>query len=475
MLAVNLGIIMSALGSAVVLAYAKEIVSEIPRYAFPGNILAAEEERIVDGVAKRPALNFLLVGVDSVANLPPGHILRSTRPASNTLTDTIILLRVDPESGDAWAMSLPRDLWLPVPEPVGRETKINAALPLGGQAALLQAIQDFLDIPIHRYLQVDFNGFLGLVDEIGGVEVQIDFPLRDPKAQFEITRTGCVNLTPEEALGYVRSRTLQALINGGWSVVDNRGDLGRIQRQQDFLVVALKKAFSEGLTSPTVLKGLIDNVLAAGYISLDVRTTPADMLELASDFASFNADELERLTLPVVLGSAGAASVVRMVEGEAEEVLAVFRGERDDPRSFRLVIQNGTPIAGLAREVEFALSLNGFRVVETKNAANFQFQETIIRYDPSQLDDARELQRWLGVEASLDPRNKDGGRPVDLIIGSDWEGILARPRAQGAVSAPTAESEGSGPAVINTDPVPQTSPTPTPTPAAVTTIRGCGS
>ena len=64
---------------------------------------------------------------------------------------------------------------------------------------------------------------------------------------------------------------------------------------------------------------------------------------------------------------------------------------------------------------------------------------------------------------------------MDLIIGSDWEGILARPRAQGAVSAPTAESEGSGPAVINTDPVSQTSPTPTPTPAAVTTIRGCGS
>lgn len=475
MLAVNLGIIMSALGSAVVLAYAKETVSEIPRYAFDGGILAAEEEQIIEGVAKRPALNFLLVGVDSVANLPADHPLRQTRSASNTLTDTIILLRVDPESGDAWAMSLPRDLWLPVPEPVGRETKINAALPLGGQGALLQAIQDFLDIPIHRYVQVDFNGFLGLVDEIGGVEVQVDFPLRDPKAQFEISRTGCVNLTPDEALGYVRSRTLQALVNGSWSVVDNRGDLGRIQRQQDFLVVALKKAFSEGLTNPSVLKGLIDNVLAAGYISLDVRTTPADMLELASDFANFNADELERLTLPVVLGQAGSASVVRMVEGEAEDVLAVFRGERDDPRSFRLAIQNGTPTAGLAREVEFALNLNGFRVVETKNAANFQFQETLIKYDPSQLDDALELQRWLGVEAVLDPRNKDAGRSVDLVIGADWQGILDTPRAAGVLAAPTAAREGPDTAVINTDPTSQPLPTPTPSPAAVTTIRGCSS
>lgn len=478
MLALNLGIVVAAIGSAAVLAYAKETVSNIPRIEFRseyGGALAAEEPIIDEnGDERRPPLNFLLVGVDSIVGLPEGHPLRLTRTEGNTLTDTMILLRVDPESGDAAAMSIPRDLWVPIAEPVGYDAKINAAVPFGGPETLVATIQNYFDIPIHRYVQVNFNGFLGLVDEIGGVEVQIDYPLRDRKAQFEVTRTGCVTLSPEEALGYVRSRTLQGLIDGGWRVIDGTGDFGRISRQQDFLVLALNKAFDEGLTNPSVLKGIVDNVIGAGFITLDTRTTPNDMLELASDFANFRGDELERLTLPVQLGSAEGQSVVRMLEGEAQDVLAVFRGERDDPRSFRLVVQNGTPTAGLAAETEFALTLSGFRVVETKNADNFQFERTIIKYDPSQIEAAEELERWLTNGAVLDPRNKDAGRTVDLIIGADWAGLLDTPRplAGSPESEPESDQREAAQQVTNTDePTPR--PMPTPTPAPETRIRGC--
>ncbi len=474
MLSVNLGIIGAAVMSAVVLAYAKETVSQIPRIGFGSELAPEPTPQVIGGEARRAPLNFLLVGVDSIVGLPDDHILRETRTEGNTLTDTMILLRVDPESGDASAMSLPRDLWVPIGGPVGREDKLNAALPLAGPETLVQTIQDFLDVPIHRFVQVDFNGFLGLVEELGGVPVQVDFPLRDPKAQFFLDRTGCVTLTPDEALGYVRTRTLEALIDGGWRVVDRTGDFGRISRQQDFLVVALKQAFSKGLTNPTILKGIIDNVVTgAGFIKLDDRTTPGDLLELASDFSSFDADELERLTLPVVLGSARGLSVVRLVEGEAQDELAVFRGERDDPRSFRMVVQNGAGQAGLANEVEFALSLNGFRVVNTQNAENFSFVQTVVQYDPSQVDDARELERWLVNSAVLEPRDEDLGRSVDLILGADWAGVLDSPRAP--IGEPTVEPTSTAEVVTTTEPtaVPTAIPTPTPTPAPVTKIRAC--
>lgn len=475
MITLNVGIIGAALMSAVLLAYASETVSTLPRVDFKGVLEDEAEVVVVEGEERKPALNFLLVGTDSIVGLPPDHPLRLTRTEGNTLTDTMILLRVDPESGDASAMSLPRDLWVPIAEPVGYDDKLNAALPLAGPETLVATIQDYLDIPIHRYVQVNFNGFLGLVEEIGGVEVQVDAPLRDPKAQFELNRTGCVTLSPEEALGYVRSRTLQALVDGTWRVVDGTGDFGRISRQQDFLVVALKKAFSEGLTNPTVLKGLVDNVIGDGYITLDTRTTPNDMLDLASDFSNFDADELERLTLPVVLGEVGGRSVVRLVEGEAQDVLAVFRGERDDPRSFRMVVENGVGTAGLAQEIEFALTIHGFRVVDTKNADTFLYDRTLIRYDPSQEDAALELERWLGAGAELEPRADDGGRSVSLVVGADWAGVLDTPRELGV--APGEEPAAPEPqAVTNTDEElvePTPVPTPTPTPAAITTIRGC--
>lgn len=479
MLALNVVIIVSALGSAAVLAYTRETVSTIPRIEFGTSLTVPEEELTLEGVEIEPALNFLLVGVDSIVNLPPDHPLRFTRDLT-TLTDTMIVLRVEPETGDAHAISIPRDLWVPIAEPVGYEDKINGALALGGQLGretLVTTIQDFLQIPIHRYLEVDFNGFLGLVREIGGVEVFIEHPLRDPKAQFLVEQTGCVTLTPDQALGYVRSRTLEALIDGGWRVIDQSGDFGRISRQQDFLVVALNQAFRAGLTNPTTLKGIIDNVVRQEYLTLDDVTTPNDLVDLARAFGSFDAEELNRLTLPAVTGNVGAKSVVFLIEGEAQDELAIFRGEADTNRAFRIVIRNGNGEGGLAQQVQFALEVHGFRVQDTSNADNFLYQQTIIRHDPALVDAALELEAWLAAGAVLEAREDDAGRPLELIVGADWEGVSNEPRPSATPTAdPTATPPGSPSEEVSGEPLPTAAPTPTPspTPLPAATIRGCG-
>ncbi len=207
-LGLNVVIVLTAALSALILAYVKETVSDLDRVSF-GSQLDNPEAPPAAGVDAaddtgepveelEPALNFLLVGVDSIATLPSDHPLRQTRSGTQ-LTDTLIVLRVDPNTGAASAVSIPRDLWVPLAG--GPEGKVNSALAFTGELGLVQTVQDALDIPIHRYIQVDFNGFLELIRILGGIDVWLDYPLRDPKAQFEVLRTGCVTLSPDEALG----------------------------------------------------------------------------------------------------------------------------------------------------------------------------------------------------------------------------------------------------------------------------------
>lgn len=481
----NIVIVLTALASAGVLAYTKETVSDIPRVGF-GDVLSDDEAAAASGSTDRdtdgqgqdtePVINVLLVGVDDVTGLPPEHILSQTRSGTQ-LTDTMIVMQIDPNTGRAAMLSIPRDLWVPING--GGSAKINSALALGGQEALVNSIKDALGIPIHRYVQVNFQGFLELMDVVGGIDVVVDYPLKDKKAQFELNRTGCVNLTPAEALGYVRARTLQALIDGSWTSVDSRSDLGRIDRQQDFLVISINRAFSEGLTDPGVLKGLIDNVLGGGYITLDDRITPQELLELADAFRNFEDDDIDRYTLPVTLGSAGEQSVVFLNEDEAQETLAVFRGQGAQNRLFRLAVRNGTLSPGLATEVGGVLAVEGFNVAETTNADRFDYATTTIRFDSTQRVNAVELERWLESGAVLQQRDIDTGGSVELIVGEDWAGVTEFPRDPVEVPTPVggeqlALDDGAEQSeVVETTDPPGPTPTPTPTPAPISRIRGC--
>ena len=130
-LAFNVVVVASAILSAVVLAYARETVADIPRVVIPGTVdpdEAASGGPLDEDEALEPSLNFLLVGVDSLAGLPSDHILRSTRPAGNLLTDTLIVMRVNPNTGAGSAVSLPRDLWVPIARKLSILNRVVEAL-----------------------------------------------------------------------------------------------------------------------------------------------------------------------------------------------------------------------------------------------------------------------------------------------------------------------------------------------------------
>ena len=428
--------------SAALLAYAKDTVSSIPRTAF-GNILTQDTTGPVlsenlEGVEtsdpienlERETINFFIIGTDSVASLPEGHRLRQTRSAAQLLTDTLIVLRLDTgESSDGGAgttdvsvVSIPRDLWVPISGYGGEHQKINSLLAFTGPQTLVQTVRDYFAIPIHHVIQVDFNGFLELFEIIGGLDVYIEFPIKDKKAQLSIEETGCVSLTPEQGLGIVRSRTMQAFIQEEWREVDSLSDLDRMDRQQDFLILALQQAFDSGFRDPGKIRNVIEDVFRGGYLTLDDRMTPEDMIDLANRFSRFDANALNRYTLPTFFDWDGPYSILRLYEAEAQIILDVFRGDQTE-KSFGITLLNGTGITGEAKRISNDLVAAGFRVAETGNAPSFDFELTTIYFDASQKDSALLLQSHLLSGAELIQRDAQTGKGIEMVFGRDYSGV----------------------------------------------------
>ena len=428
--------------SAALLAYAKDTVSSIPRTAF-GNILTQEITEAVqsedpEGVEtsdplenlERETINFFLIGTDSIASLPEGHRLRQTRSTDQLLTDTLIVLRLDTgESSDGGAgpadvsvVSIPRDLWVPISGYGGEHQKINSLLAFTGPQTLVQTVRDYFAIPIHHVIQVDFNGFLELFEIIGGLDLYIEFPIKDKKAQLSIEETGCVSLTPEQGLGIVRSRTMQAFIQGEWREVDSLSDLDRMDRQQDFLIVALQQAFDSGFRDPGKIRNVIEDVFRGGYLTLDDRMTPEDMIDLANRFSGFDVNALNRYTLPTFFDWDGPYSILRLYEAEAQIILDVFRGNQTE-KSFGIALLNGTGITGEAKRISNDLVAAGFRVAETGNASSFDFERTTIYFDASQKDSALLLQSHLLSGAELIQRGTQTGKGIEMVFGRDYSGV----------------------------------------------------
>ena len=316
--------------AAILLAYTSETVGRIPRTAY-GTTLSAESESNSD------PLNFLLIGSDSIANLPEGDYLRrvSGRSSRQLLTDTLIVLRLDPSGATkASALSLPRDLYVPI-SGYNEMQKINSIVYFTDKPTLVQTIRDVLDIPIHHVVEVDFNGFMRLFETIGGLDVYLEYPLRDKKAQLDIPESGCVTLTSLQALGLVRTRELQAYVENfdgwygpsanAWVRVDGTGDFGRQERQQDFLILALQQAFDSGFRNPLKITEIIQEVLGGGFVNLDDRLTPQKAIDLAQQFRNFRPNDLQKYLLPTVYDFADELSIQRIVEAEAEPILDVFR------------------------------------------------------------------------------------------------------------------------------------------------------
>ena len=165
-------------------------------------------------------------------------------------SDTLFVVMLDKSKKNAALLSVPRDTRVKI-KGHGWD-KINAAFAYGGQKLTRETVQDFLGIKLNNYVVVDFQGFKGLVDAVGGVDINVEKRMYyyDPYDGFEIDlRPGMQHMDGKTAMQYVRYR-------------DEEGDIGRIRRQQKFLMALYKHIASKNIIAkiPGVSKQIMSMV-----------------------------------------------------------------------------------------------------------------------------------------------------------------------------------------------------------------------
>jgi LCP family protein required for cell wall assembly len=326
-------------------------------------------------------------------------------------------------------LSLPRDLWVPLAG--GGTQRINTAIQSGGPSELIDTIEGYLGIPVHHYIQVDFAGFQELVDVVDGVQVYFANPARDSRSGLDIQATGCLTLDGQQALSYVRSRHFQVYEDGRWRS-DGSADLGRISRQQDFIVRALGRAVDQGVRNPVTLDRLVNAGLDT--VTVDDLLTADDFIDLAGAFRGFDPGALDLYALPVVSDTVGGASILRLVDEQAQPTLDRFRGtDTDDlrPADVRVRARHGSGTTGQAGQAGGERAAAGVGAAGTGEAERFDITETVVRYTAGGEAKADLVARYLDPSARLELVEGPLEADVVVVTGSEYAGVRATPRAPG--------------------------------------------
>lgn len=260
--------------------------------------------------------NILLVGTDSRAGIDAdtenAGLILGDGSIGGSRTDTIMILRIE-EDGSKF-LSLPRDLWLPING--GAEGRINTAFG-NGPEAIINTVQNELGVPLSNYVQIDLAGFIDLVDAAGGVDITIPYPAFDRASGLDLPSAGTVTLDSTQALAFVRSRRYTE-IRDGVERVDGTSDLGRVQRQQDFMRALMQKVTEQ--RNPLTLNDMASAM--ADSLVMDDGTSMSEALRIAD---SLRTGTPESVVLPTAPTTRGSASVLVLADGSAE-VLAQFAG-----------------------------------------------------------------------------------------------------------------------------------------------------
>ncbi|NLL18808.1 MAG: LCP family protein, partial [Clostridia bacterium] len=215
-------------------------------------------------IANDNRMNILLLGTDQRANEP-------------ARADTVILAFLDLDSHDLKLLSIPRDTYVQIPGR-GRE-KLAHANAYGGPKLTVETVEALLDVEIHRYVEINFEGFKEMIDTLGGIEMEVEKRMYYPEEDIDL-HPGKQRLNGYDALAYVRFRN------------DALGDIGRINRQQKFL----KELAEETLQFGTILK--LPELIREANQSIETNFSATEMLSLAKAARAFDTGNIEATTLP---------------------------------------------------------------------------------------------------------------------------------------------------------------------------------
>ncbi len=367
--------------------------------------------------SKQERVNILLMGLD-------------TRIAGDSRADTLILISVDPANKTVAMVSIPRDLWVPIP---GFGTnRVNAAyqfgetakVPGGGAALTMQTVEQDFGVPVHYFAQVDFQGFQRIVDALGGITVDVQHPLIDNEYPADYgyayqriyIAAGLQHMNGRTALQYARSRHADS-------------DLARNERQQAVLL-ALR---DEGLQLQILSR--LDNVLtqAQGALRTDLSFTQAG--SLAKLAQSIPRDQIKQLSI--------GADMVTQANVDGNDVLLpnwdairpavqqTLGASGVQAEAAAVGVLNGTDTPNLARDTADMLRNAGLTVPaeavgNPSNGGNGHYPQTYV-LDFTGGQKPQTLQKLLGLlklsAARVrpgDPTARPAGIDFQVMLGDDY-------------------------------------------------------
>ncbi len=365
-------------------------------------------------------------------------------------SDTLMLVRADPQTSSISLLSFPRDLLTTIKCPGHSDyvDRINAAFSECGSLGSLETVRAMTGIPINYFITVNFRGFLQLVNNLGGVWVDVDHRyLCDERTCPGVS---AINLQP----GYQRLRAYDALAYVRFRHFDS--DLYRVARQQLFLK-ALKSQITSTISLDTVLD-IVDavekNVVIGrgGNSALDLKTLkdyiyfaralpPGHIFQARIDgltgYAELNAPtgSIETAVRKFVQPDVTAPEKARDVTLGIKR-----RSKAPRPANVSVSVLNGNGVTGSASNAAYALGQRGYRIMlpasqQPANAPNYSYFNTIVFYDPAQAGSRAAALRIAnlfgdGRVQAIGPRTPliaalANGAMTTVVVGQTFHGTLA--------------------------------------------------
>ena len=388
-------------------------------------------------------LTFLVIGSDSREGMA-----REERDALSVgytpgrRSDSMMLVRLNHERDRITVVGLPRDLWVDIPGE-GRD-KINAAYAHGGPQLAVRTVESVTDVRIDHYVEVDFSGFVGVVDALGGIDVCLPEAIVDPKARLDMS-AGTHRVGGAEALAFARTRATP------------RGDLDRIDRQQQVLSAMLDRALSsETLSDPGRLTAFLDRALSSVTVDegldastinrlsyqmrdLDMSAVTFTQVPIADmDFWTPRGDVALLWDEPAARDLFADINADRPILGPAGEPPEEEEEGEPVPADIRVRVFNGTGIPGLGASLDGSLSAAGFQVPDAaSNWSTRNVPATQIRYGADDAVAAEYVAGAIPGSVLAEDATLDG--EIQIVIGFNYTTFDA-PEVQ------TPEPEASPPA-----------------------------
>jgi polyisoprenyl-teichoic acid--peptidoglycan teichoic acid transferase len=444
LIAVNVFTVLALLGAGGAYGYVQWRLGQIKRISVFGLHIEGKstQSATTASSSSAPPFTMLVIGSDT-RNLGAGGsgAFGSDTSVGGQRSDSIILVRVVPKTRSLALMSIPRDTLVPIPG--YGTTRINTAFNSGTPSLLVTVLDQDFGIQVNHVAVFNFDTFRALADAVGGVEQYFPAPAKDINADLNIPQAGCVNLSGDQALAFVRSREYEYYLNGQWNYqLYPESDLARIQRQQAFFKALARKAKKVAPTNPIALNGIIAGITK--NLTLDSTFGNSELLSLAQDFRSANLSTIPSYTYPTVNSTAVPGALdPQTQQGQAviQQWLSVGQPAPKvsspsspaakpvitvNPSSVSIQVENGSGVGGQAAQAGQDLASLGYKTTVSGDAPNFGLTATEIEYAPDSLAAAKQVQSQLVGGATLVEDGSLTPTPYNLLVitGNSYNGVV---------------------------------------------------